>query len=408
MLRQVVVLVDQPVESMPESTFIDPETRVVLISLDKGDRPPWLAADTAAGFHTFSEANGAWRVYVRESARSGRIAGFQTTEVRDEIALNSAAQTVVPLAILLPLLAWIASRIIRREFAFVRESAQALDRQSAQQPEPLPALDLPQEIAPFAHAINRLLERVARLMEAQRRFVADAAHELRSPLTALSLQAENVEQAPTLGEAKSRTASLRLGIDRARRLSEQLLLLAGSQAARVKGERIGVGPFVRDLLAEYFPLSEGRGIDLGVGRADEAIAIDADPELLRVVLRNALDNALRYTPAEGEITLGYFMDGDEAVIEIADTGPGIRPSDRERAFEPFRRLDGALGEGSGLGLAIASDAALRVGAALRLDERAGGGLVFQYRQSVPMQARVISSREMSADPKSSATDVRQS
>jgi two-component system OmpR family sensor kinase len=308
------------------------------------------------------------------------VAAAQSTEVRKEIAMNSALRTVVPFALLLPLLGWLAARVVRHELAPVRELAREIDRQPGDQPAPVRLDGLPEEIAPFASAINRLLERVGRLMDAQRRFVADAAHELRSPLTALSLQAQNVEQAATLDAARQRVAPLRAGIERARRMTEQLLSLARSQAAGVKTEEVDVGRIVRELIADHLPVAEARRIDLGVGRADERLALETDVELLRVVLKNALDNALRHTPPGGEVTLAFFQDGGDCVIEVADTGPGIPPAEREQAFRPFHRLDGASGEGSGLGLTIARDAAARLGGAIELQERIEGGLAFRYRQ----------------------------
>jgi two-component system OmpR family sensor kinase len=239
--------------------------------------------------------------------------------------------------------------------------------------------ELPEEIVPFANAINRLLERVGRLMEAQRRFVADAAHELRSPLTALSLQAQNLEQAATLEAARERVAPLRAGIERTRRMTEQLLSLARSQAAPVETRTLELGKLLRQLIADYLPFAESRGIDLGIGHAQEPLKLETDDELLRVVLKNALDNALRYTPAGGEVTLAFFVDGGDCVIEIADTGFGIPAAERERAFEPFHRLEGTHEGGTGLGLAIARDAAARLGGSVSLRDGPGGGLIFQYR-----------------------------
>lgn len=141
-----------------------------------------------------------------------------------------------------------------------------------------------------------------------------------------------------------------------------------------------MGKIARELIADYMPLAESRGIDLGLDEADERLAIAADAELLRVVLRNALDNALRYTPPAGEVTLRFFAEGEDAVIEVVDTGPGIPAAERERVFQPFHRLENSSGDGSGLGLAITHDAAARLGGTVCLDERPEGGLVFRYRQ----------------------------
>ena len=381
-LRQIASLAERQANGGSydgSARVMDPESRVLVVRLPGGAAPAWLPANLRPGLHTLAGQGESWRVFVRAGADAGRIAVAQSTDVRDELAVDSALRTLVPLVLLLPLLAWLAAYIVRRELAPVRSLAHTVDAQPAERPAALPEGGVPEEIAPFLRAINALLERVARLMDEQRRFVADAAHELRSPLTALSLQVQNLEQAPTLQVARERVAPLRAGIDRARRLTEQLLSLARSQAAAVDPTALRAAQLARELIADSMPLAEARSLDLGL-EAEEELELIADPELLRVVLRNALENALRYTPPGGEVTLRAFADGEDVVIEVLDNGPGIPAAQRERVFEAFHRLDASGAQGSGLGLAIARDAAARLGAALSLRERPGGGLVFRYRQ----------------------------
>jgi two-component system OmpR family sensor kinase len=218
-------------------------------------------------------------------------------------------------------------------------------------------------------------------MGEQRRFVADAAHELRTPLTALSLQAQNLDKAATLELMRERIVPLRAGIERARRLTEQLLSLARSQAGAPALESVNVSKVARELIAEYLALAEERDIDLGLDAAED-IVLTAEPRALSSILQNGLDNALRYTPRGGEVTLSLYTEGDAAVIEVRDSGPGIAVAERRRVFDPFYRLDGSHGEGSGLGLAIAFDAAARLGGTVSLHDRSDGpGLVFRYRQN---------------------------
>ena len=361
---------------------VDPESRVLVARLPGEPRPDWLPADLAPGIHTLPGANGNWRVFVRAAEGPGRIAVAQSTDVRDELALDSALRTLAPLLLLLPLLAWLSARIVRRELAAVRRLAGTVDAQPAERPAALPEGDVPEEIAPFLRAINQLLERVARLMGEQRRFVADAAHELRSPLQALSLQAQNLENAASLEAMRERVAPLRAGIERARRLTEQLLALARAQAAEAQAAPVELPALAREILAEHVALAEARGIDLGLDLQSEP-AVSGPPELLRLILRNALENALRYTPRGGEVTLRVDVQGEDAVVEVTDTGPGIPEAERERVFQPFYRLSGEAGDGagSGLGLAIARDAAARLGGAVSLEPGPQGiGLVFRYRQ----------------------------
>jgi two-component system OmpR family sensor kinase len=373
---------DDSVEEI-SSADRDPEDRVMVMRLSSGAASAsaaWLAADLQPGFHTVGSRDGGWRVFVRQAKHGARIAVAQETSVRDEMAINSALRTLAPLLVLLPLLVWLTVRIVRTELAPVRHLAQTLDEQAAERPAALPEAGMPDEIAPFVRGINRLLERVTRLMGEQRRFIADAAHELRSPLTALSLQAQNLENADTPEAMRERVAPLRAGIERARRLTEQLLSLAKNQAGTPGQEAVDVSKMARELIVEYLPLAEARTIDLGLEDAGNII-LTAEHQTLRLVLKNALDNALRYTPPHGEVTLRLYADDGDAVIEVVDTGPGIPAAERERVFDPFYRIEGAGGDGSGLGLSIARDAAVRLGGTVSLhDRRDESGLVFRYRQ----------------------------
>lgn len=365
-----------------ENKNSDPEARVMVLRLpaDGGPEVAWLPADLQPGFHTLDSSQGRWRVFARQAKSGVRVVAAQATEGRDEIAIDSAFRTLVPLVLLLPLLVWLIVRIVRTELAPVRRLVQTLDDQPVERPAALPDTGLPEEITPFVRAINRLLERVNRLMGEQRRFIVDAAHELRSPLTALSLQAQNLEKADTTATMRERITPLREGIERMRRLTEQLLNLARSQAGNIEKTPVKISEMARELIAEYLPQAEARGIDLGLEDTGN-IVLATEAQTLRRVLKNALENALRYTPSHGEVTLRVYTEGADVVIEIIDSGPGIPTTERERVFAAFYRFNGAGSEGSGLGLSIARDAATRLGGTVSLhDPRAGPGLVFRYRQ----------------------------
>jgi len=319
------------------------------------------------------------RVFVRGGLV--RTVVVQPTEARDEIAINSALRTLIPLLLLMPVLAWLIVRIVRSELAPITKLAKSLDEQSAHHPRQLQSDDLPQEIIPFIYAINRLLERVNHLMGQQRRFIADAAHELRSPLTALSIQAQNLTHVDSLEGMRERVVPLQSGIERARQLTEQLLNLARTQAGSDGDSTVNVSTMARELIAEYLPLAEARRIDLGLDEI-EPLSLRAESDALRLILKNALENALKYTPEGGEVTLRLLPGDKDDVIEVVDNGQGIPVSERERVFDSFYRISGASGEGSGLGLAIAREAANRLGGTVSVHERQeGGGLVFRYQQA---------------------------
>lgn len=387
MLRQIAVLavsstptITSTNTSANEAHLDDPESRVMVIHLPKDKRPNWLASDLSVGFHTLTMETGQLRVFVRGDTHGERTIVVQPTDARDEIAMNSAFRTLIPLLLLLPVLAWLIVYIVRRELAPITQLSQGLDAQQAERPQPLNDQNLPHEITPFVLAINRLLARVHLLMTEQRRFIADAAHELRSPLTALSLQAQNIEQAKTLEIMRERVLPLREGIERARQLTEQLLSLAKSQAAMSSDSPVDVSSLARELIAEYLPQAEALTIDLGL--VDNGnVVIQGDPQVLSLVLKNALGNALRFTPKFGVVTLRLYTEGEDSVIEIVDSGPGIPAAEREKVFHPFYRIEGAGGEGTGLGLTIAQDAATKLGGSISLRNRSDGtGLIFCYRQ----------------------------
>lgn len=362
----------------------DPESRIRVFRLPDGPSPDWLPRGISAGFHTLPDpgSQSEMRVFVRDAGPGTRIIVAQSTDSRNEIAINSALRTLVPLLLLLPILIGLIAYIVRGELTSLRKLSEHLDRQAEERPTRLPSHELPEEIAPFVEAINRLLTRVDKLIGEQRRFISDAAHELRTPLTALALQAQNLAQATSPEQVCERLSPLLAGIDRARKLTVQLLDLARLQAGEPAWVSVDASALARDLIAEFHPMAEARGIDLGL-EAHELTSLHSDPAALRLIIRNGLENALKYTPAGGEVTVRVARDGNDAVIEIVDNGPGIPLPERARVFEPFYRRAGETEEGSGLGLAIAREAAVGLGARLSLhDRQSGSGLVFRFRQAL--------------------------
>jgi two-component system, OmpR family, sensor kinase len=368
-------------------TIDDPESRIQVYRLPQEKSPAWLPTNIRVGFHTLEGPSdqGRMRVLVREARDGSRIVVAQSTESRDEIARGSALRTMIPLLILLPVLVLWMAQIVRRELATVRHLSHRLDQQAADQPLPLPEQGVPDEITPFVQAINRLLSRVTRMISEQRRFVADAAHELRTPLTALSLQAQNISQAESIEIMRERLVPLQAGIERARKLTAQLLSLARMQAGTNTSVQVDISNLARGLVAEYLPLAEEKKIDLGI-EGVVSLTLNTDPETLRLILRNALENALKYTPEKGVVTIRFGERANSAVIEVIDNGPGIPDIEFENVFGAFYRLSENSGsEGSGLGLAIAREAANRLGGNVSLHSRTeGNGLVFCYTQPLKL------------------------
>jgi two-component system OmpR family sensor kinase len=373
--RQLTLAPALPHQGLPT---VDPQARVVIRLLRGTDTAPAdavaegpladLPPELSDGLHTLRSAGSSWRVLVTTLGAGTRAAVAQRTEVRNEIARDSAQRTLTPLLVLVPVLLLLVAVLTRRMFRPLRRLADEIDRRPEQDLRALPDRQLPLEVRPFVTAINRLFGRVAQSVAAQRRFVADAAHELRSPLTALSLQAEQLAAAELPVPARGRLAALRAGIARARTLLEQLLTLARMQdSAHAADERVSLQALFRDVLEDLMPLAEAKQIDLGVAGSGDAL-VHAPAADLRILVKNLVDNAIRYTPAGGQVNLAVIDAAGATALQVSDTGPGIAATERERVFDPFYRVLGSEQAGSGLGLAIVRTIAERIGATVVLDD----------------------------------------
>ena len=314
-----------------------------------------------------------WRFVIGARDRGLRIAVGQQTAVRNEIANKSALRAVAPLLSLIVLLPLVIAATVRRMLRPLKSIADDLERRSEANWNEIPDVGLPLEIRPFVVAIKRLLARVAESVAVQRRFLADAAHELRSPLTALSLQVERLEAKDMSAEARIRLEALRRGILRTRRLLDQLLALARAQNEVGQTQRVSFLGVLRKALEDLMPLAEAKGLDVGL-LSQEDIVVRASEIDLTMLMRNLIDNAIRYTPKGGRIDLSVEIHPNGATFKVQDTGPGVGPQDRERVFDPFHRVLGSDEYGSGLGLSIVKAIVDRLGADISLGESPGGGL----------------------------------
>lgn len=382
-LRQIAAIVpdsamarqaDARVTRLPAS---DPESRIVIdvypredgARLPGDDRPP--AGAVPDGLHDATVDSVGWRVFAKTFPSGERMVVRQRTAVRDEIARDSALRTMLPLVVLIPVLLIVLHVVVRRTVRPLARMATRLDARAEHDLTPLPSAGVPREVLPFVRAINRLLARVDRSIADQRRFVADAAHELRSPLTALSLQAERLADSTLPAPASERLAALRQGIRRASTLVEQLLALARAQAGPQRDTASAeVFVAVRRVLEDLVPVAAARSVDVGVTAADHA-TVPLTPAELEALIRNLLDNAIRHTPAGARIDLSVRARHERVVLSVEDTGPGIPEAWRDRVFEPFVRIGDTATPGSGLGLAIVKAIADRAGATIVLEDGAG-------------------------------------
>lgn len=397
-LRQIAMLCDQ--QPLPlaypadhgrskdsdEDEEDDDDSRVVIQELASTDEaaaksamgaPLPLPSTLPDGLSTRSVNGEPFRVLVKTTSGGKRIAVAQETSVRDEIARNSALRTLMPFLILVPILLFIVANLVRKMFRPIASLSTEIDQRAEQALHPIEQSHLPAEVRPFVVAINRLLARVDQSMETQRRFVADAAHELRSPLTALSLQAERLAEAEMSVLAQERLVTLRRGIARGRNLLDQLLTLAKAQAVLDQPKTsVSVQHVYRRVLEDSLPLAEHKHIDIGVeGTQDVQLWIN-ELDLIAVV-KNLVDNAIRYTPDGGRVDLSISTEEGRAILKIQDSGPGIQVAERERVFDAFYRTLGSDQVGSGLGLCIVKAVTDRIGAEIRLsftDEERHAGL----------------------------------
>lgn len=333
-----------------------------------------LPARALLGFADVAAGGQAWRTFsVFTGTRVIQVA--QPRPVRQRLAAAAALRAVLPLAALAPLmlgLAWWLAAVTLRPLAQV---AQAVREREAQSLAPLPEAGLPDELAPLVHALNELLARLGASFDQQRTFVADAAHELRSPLTALKLQLKLLERAGDAATREQAVKSLGEGIERAAWLVEQLLALARNEpgAPALPMARVDLAEVARQALAATVPLALARGSELDL-QAEHPVPLQGDAASLTVLVRNLVDNAVRHAPPGTRVEVRVARDGAEPLLVVDDAGPGIPADERGRVFDRFYRRNPAAADGTGLGLAIVKTVAGRHGASVVLGDSPLGGL----------------------------------
>ena len=327
-----------------------------------------LPQQARPGFSNVAAHGTTYRVFsLPSSAQTIEVA--QDMAARREMAGTLALRTVGPIAVMAPLLMVIVWWVVSVSLAPVARVRRQVAQRQADDLTEVSEAGLPEEIRPLVHELNLLFGRVRQAFDAQQSFVADAAHELRSPLAALKLQALGLQRAPDDPGREVAVGRLTAGIDRATRLVEQLLILARQQASVATGTKvagIALGDLVRLSIAESVSAAQARHIDLGLAHADDG-QISGHPEALRILVRNLLDNAIKYTPSGGKVDVEVRSEADALIVSVQDSGPGIPPTDLERALDRFYRVAGTPSTGSGLGLAIVKSIADLHGAQLVLD-----------------------------------------
>ncbi len=340
---------------------------------------PW---PVSLGYETLTDgrqADAIWRSYTL-SGHDGWIQVAQSLETRRELALEQALRLLAPELLALPLLGALIGWVVKHNLKPVRELGDALAQRTQGSTDPVPSAALPSELLPLVAGFNKMLERLAKAMATQRAVVADAAHELRTPLAAVRLQAQHLQRLENLEERAAAHESLARGIERMTRLVAQLLTLARLEPGAPCGgaRRVRLDTLAREVLAELIPLANARGVELSLA-CEGGLELVAEAAGLRALVGNLVDNALRYTPTGGAVAVTVSAGAGVALLAVSDNGPGLVEEQRELVLQRFYRVPGSVGEGSGLGLAIAATVVQRQGGTMKLCEADGGGLRVEVR-----------------------------
>ena len=339
-------------------------------------RPLRLPTKLKPGFHNVDTRHDTWRVLVVEHLDQ-RYVIAQQTEVREELAVGSALTSALPLLFLSVALFIGLHIIIRRQLRPINLLAHELNQRDSKDLTHLRTDNVPMEIKPFIDAINRLLVRVEQNIKRQQRFIADAAHELRTPVAGLSILAENFQN-----NNQADITLLQTGLNRLQTLVEQLLNLARLQADTPEQVKtVYANEVLQEVIISLFPLADKKDLDLGVTQNDTLKIADGDNNLWKI-FQNAISNAIRYTPEGGSINVALFEKDNHMVFRVEDSGPGIDPETLEHVFEPFHRGRSHANVSNGLGLAICQQIAERNNASLSIENRKNGGVRFLYKQAL--------------------------
>lgn len=339
-----------------------------------------------------------WRVLVLTDPESElEIQICQNYDAREGLAREIARNMLVPLVVALPLLAaviWFGTASGIRPLARL---AGVLERRAPENLSPIDDAPRPRELEPVIASLNGLLARLRERFETERRFTADAAHELRTPLAALKTQAQVAVGARNGGEREHALAQIVRGTDRMTRLVQQLLTLArlDPDVAGEAAELVELREVARDVLAEFAPLGLEREVAMTL-REGEPAPVRGSRELLATLVRNLVENALRHGGSGDAVRVDVAAEAGAVRLVVLDSGPGIPSEERERVFDRFHRLEGSNHPGSGLGLSIVKRIAELHGASVTLDDGERGGLrvTVRFPGVGPEQASIAPSRRV--------------
>lgn len=338
--------------------------------------PSFTAVPVKSGFSNLTDLNhGKWRAFVLDDAQYGlKIWVGERDDVRADLVDRIVRHTVVPNLIgslLLAVVIWLAIGWGLKPLVNMAETLRARHPGSL---EPLRLTPLPTELEPMQAALNRVLAQIQEVMGRERRFIADAAHEMRTPLAVLSVHAQNLMEASSGQDRRESLEHLIAGVDRTTRLVNQLLTMARIEPQSQTPQVVDVDltATVRNCLAQLTPWILNRGLELTFDAHHEPIHARVDPGAITIALNNLVTNAANFSPPGGLITVRLSENEGRYALSVEDEGPGIDEAERDRLFERF--YSRGNDQGAGLGLTIVQAIAVRVGGQIRLANRPCAGL----------------------------------
>ena len=326
-----------------------------------------------AGFYTHKTAQGVWHTYILPLEHY-QIQVSQQQSTRQHLALELAGSMFIPYLLFMPFIIWGLSWIISRSLQPLDDFKAELAQRGSEELSPIASNTYPLEIVPTIMEMNHLFERISSAQQEQRQFIADAAHELRTPITALNLQMQILlKQFPDAQELQN----LSKGLIRIQHLVSQLLSLAKQDASILEVEtkqQFLLNQVAVNCVEQLVHLAMQKEIDLGMERQEDVL-LHCQESAVHSIIYNLIDNAIKYTPNQGVINVSVFEQAGFAMIQVEDSGPGISPELYEQILKRFYRVHHHLEIGSGLGLSIVDKATERLGGKLSFSRSASlGGL----------------------------------
>ena len=334
------------------------------------------------GLDTIEYDNRSWRIFIITRASNKRFVVAQQTEVRNDFAWDNTTSAVLSIVIMASTLLVAIPFVIWLRMKPLAKLAREVDQLSTDDINLLPDENIPSEVSPFVEAINRLLGRTRQTIDHQRRFIADASHELRTPVAALTILSENVQSATSDQNRQERLSLLHSAVKRLNSLVNQLLKLARIRDTETDDFQIvAADEVLREVVTHLYPLAEKKSIDLGVKNIEEVRLKDFHGNLGQL-FENLIANAIYYSPNGSAVDVSLQMEDNKAIFQVEDQGPGIPEAELETVFTPFYRVQGNNEHGSGLGLAICAEIAEKLQGEIHLINRQETGLIARYEQAV--------------------------